>query len=318
MIRTKHLIAAVLGIAVVAHAEDDYTLTFEQAQKRLAERQAARTAALAQPANITESALVALQKELAALKVENARLIKELSQASHTIETLRAELTVKKPAIKLQSEKLTQSGTLSIFDVADGKLAISLASPIFYLPKSGTATYYDAVYHAFAKGRKVHRDKEGFYPVGDNAEEIKISSSDPDTATIDRKPSLGIGHILSFNKQGTANLKIEFATKVFLIEIRAVAIDINLGDDGADVVRKLGLPEKERRVYVRWPNTEQYDNIIYNPSASQSSISAQHWQYNKYPYLVISIVNGKVHRISSSHEGKSREFAEWMVGMIRG
>ena len=248
--------------------------------------------------------------------VEIETTAKDVEKLTPSVEIETTAKDVEKLTTAKDVEKLTPS--VFMCDTAGGKLAVCVDSPVFYVTKSQKATYYRSVMHAFRDSDgKVHRDTEGFYPVNGAAVEIKLSSDTPDILEVGKVTKLGIGNDLTIKKEGNAKIKIEFGNDSFTVPIKVVKLDIAegyiaKGDNGADVVRKFGLPDEEKNIFVSYPHTESRDNIIYSTDARSGSRSAKHWKYKKYPYLVISIVNGKVYKISSYREEGTGEFVGWM------
>lgn len=150
--------------------------------------------------------------------------------------------------------------------------------------------------------KAVQQDKAGFYSVGGTATEIQITSNTPELMTITKNDKLGLQFI--FKNAGEAETDIRFGDRqVARLKLNIVRLDINEKDPDASVIKAFGLPQKEEKLFTKWPETKSHDSIIYSPSAGQSSISAAHWQWEKFPHLTVSIVDSKVYEIGSNRQG---------------
>ena len=184
----------------------------------------------------------------------------------------------------------------------------SVDDPIIYIPKGGTTTRW-----SFFKVRyRGELPTEGFFNVDGEPVRMKITSSNPELLRIyllgDKTPSTGLvvdsrlGERYEFLKPGEVTITITVGEESRGMAIKIVEVPIKdrpLGTPSADVIETLGLPDKKREVFVSWPHFETIDGIIYNPPAGNAAM-AEHWRYNAYPGLVVSIMNGRVRQIASN------------------
>lgn len=208
-----------------------------------------------------------------------------------------------------KARRWAKTDSLFVLDVAGGQLAVTVDSPTVYLPAKGTKDYCGFVNHAFRdRHGQVQREKAGFYEVDGLPSEIRVSSETEELVELDI--------CLTFKEAGNAYLRVEFAGDAFLIPLKIVRLEINEGDDAADVIRAFGLPDEEKEISVSWPDVETHDNITYSTSTPEvrAAVFATHWRYKKYPHLVFSIVGNRIHKISSYRKESFNEFFEWTKG----
>lgn len=199
------------------------------------------------------------------------------------------------------------------FDVGGGKLKLNLHSPVVYLPAKGEKQLFTFLTHAYRDDHgRMQRDKEGFYSIGGKAEEISFTSDDP--KLLDIKHDGTLGTILVAKEAGAANIVVTLAGTECKVPLKIERLEIDEGDESKAAVKAYGLPDKEEMHYTSWPKTETHDGIIYSPEAGQRIIAAKQWHYNKFPHLVVSIVDGKVYRIGSNDDTATRGFIGWMTG----
>lgn len=194
------------------------------------------------------------------------------------------------------------------FDVAGGTLSVFVDCSVIYLPSDGDDTYFSFIRHRFtdASGNE-QRDVEGFYSIDGKASRIKIDSDNKDILRVRKHPSLGTE--LTFTKEGKVNLTIELGENTFHIPMSVIRINLEIGDRGAAVVERLGIPDQSETIFTSWPDVETHDNIIYAPEAGRV-ILAKHLKYARHPNLVVSIVDSAVYRIRGCYDPKPEPVLE--------
>ncbi len=192
--------------------------------------------------------------------------------------------------------------------IEPGMFRVQAVSPIVYLPSKGEKVTYRFLSHSFKEvgSKTVQNDKGGFYSVKGEAKEFRFESDTPELLTIGKSDKLGLQCI--FKDAGEPIIDAVFDDKVIAkLTLKVVRLEINEKDADSTVVKRFGLPDREKKHYIKWPETKIHDEIVYSPTAAESIIEAKHWQWDKFPHLTVSIVDSKVHRLGSDRWQDSKE-----------
>ena len=185
-----------------------------------------------------------------------------------------------------------------------GVLSIEIASPIIYLPRSGSTSIL-----SFCNPKGLVKDgvpvevKGGFLntkpkpvrPIIDKSDDYKIEEI---------KDSL----MFVFSKEGKIALNLLLGEQAIKVPLEVKKLPIDEDDTDAKVVEAFGLPDDTSTHFVKWPKNECHNGVFYVVSASQSIRKIEQWRYEKMPYLVISMESGKVVSIDSVAENPTDEF----------
>jgi hypothetical protein len=228
-----------------------------------------------------------------------------------------------------------QDNILAALTVSDGPLCAHLREPVIYVPRSKPSQVANRTEHLVSATFNGKEAVEGYFD--DNGTPVKLSilSSDPtilevrtsdDTeAEIEKLKATSLngdnarvakikialleeqlqiekkigGVTFRFLKPGNVSIRVAVGMNKVDLPVRVIKAPIEPGDSSDQVVQTLGLPNQKSQLIVSWPRSETRDGIHYGPSASEQVLKADHWRYDKYPGLVISIVDGSVHAINS-------------------
>lgn len=217
-------------------------------------------------------------------------------------------------------------------EAADGPLTVRAAETIIYIAKNQPSILNGGFVQIRYNGE---RSVEGFFDVQGEAVRYLITANVPTVLQIDTPKSIAdeierlktkprenesdafrrtamqlleaklilikqVGGLsYTFLKAGDVSIRVEVGKNHVDLPIKVVQISVSPGDESEKVVETFGLPDRKTNVYVRWPESESLDGLFYKPSASESSISADHWKYDKYPGLVLSIRDGTLNAIAT-------------------
>jgi hypothetical protein len=231
---------------------------------------------------ISASTVVLISK----LARENQSLRRELAEK----ESLQA-LQVKEPKVELAKS---------------AALVFSIDESTVYIPttnKPDTDLLVSFVRLSF----NGERTTAGLFNVGGKPVRPLVTSSDPSVVKViqvgEVHPEMVGGALTSselirFLKPGNVVLRAEVAGHETSCEVSVVQVPIELGMSANDVIESIGFPSSKKHIFASWPNSRTADKMRYFPRAGKS-ISGEHWRFEKYPGLVVSIIFGKVKEIGS-------------------
>lgn len=136
-------------------------------------------------------------------------------------------------------------------------------------------------------------DTEGFFNVSGKPEKIDFSSDDPAVLRCHSSFVIPV-------EAGTANAVVSLAGRSVRIPFRVVRLPVSIGDSPETVINTVGLPDFKRRISVRWPESEQVDNVLYSPSVDDGFATGEHWEYKRFPGAVLVIRDQKLANISTT------------------
>jgi len=123
--------------------------------------------------------------------------------------------------------------------------------------------------------------------------------------------------IYTFISPGLANITVSISDRQTKIPIQVHGLPLHKNMTGEEIIKEIGIPDRKKSVYIRWYEPETVDNIFYYPK-SGNPIIREHWFYNKYPELVLSLsmnsqhlIEAKSHCISNIHED-TLELLNWL------
>jgi len=144
---------------------------------------------------------------------------------------------------------------------------------------------------------------EGFFDIDGKPVRLEATSSDENIVSINPDPKfLFSPFIVRFSRPGKAIVTVTAGEYTVDQEIEVVQLPINADASSGDVIQSLGFPTEKKSVYVEWPKDEFVDCFFYSPEAGDPFIG-EHWTYEKYPSLVLSIEDGKLQKVGTRKSG---------------
>ncbi len=147
----------------------------------------------------------------------------------------------------------------------------------------------------------------GLYDVNGTPQEPTLVSSNPEVVKLsmvgDESLTGSVKNVeyesVTFLSTGVSKLTISLGKHSVEKTIEVVELPFKKSDSSTEVVKAFGFPTQKESFFTSWPESNNYDNIFCNPSATESIIAAEHWRYDKYPGLVVSIVRENVRAVGS-------------------
>jgi uncharacterized Tic20 family protein len=183
-----------------------------------------------------------------------------------------------------------------------GRLLV-VSEPTVYIPKNRASVWLNFFTVLFDNNTAIG----GFFNVDGKPCELQTSSDD----------EKGVGNEIIgdtalirsyFRKHGAFRITFSVGGESVVRQVRVVGLPIEfpqilLTNDfippaSQEVIKALGFPDEESSLQVKFPHEITKDRIRYQPEFAKDTIFAKHWRYNKYPGLVISIVDEKVYAVS--------------------
>jgi hypothetical protein len=121
-----------------------------------------------------------------------------------------------------------------------------------------------------------------FVKVGGATRTIRYASSNESVLRIDEKGQLTI------EGPGRADLTVSVDEASMRIPFQVVAVPLQTGLAKEKVIEALGLPDHQAKQYIRWLDSAFIDGIFYYANTKDGlGLSVEHWQYDKYPGVVL-------------------------------
>jgi len=132
-----------------------------------------------------------------------------------------------------------------------------------------------------------------FFKISGKPEMITFASDRPDVLKVSES-----GGIVALSP-GKVIITVTLAGVITRIPILIEALPVDLPTTTDELVRVLGLPDKQKDVLFVWPDTGFVDGIFYNTTPAHDAI-ASHWRYNRYPDVVFVIQDSKLMDVTNS------------------
>ena len=189
------------------------------------------------------------------------------------------------------------ASTRRSFPISGGDLVLDVP-PLVHLGAHGQERCFHFVGHWFRPtGGKLQEANQGFFSIDGKAEKILFTSDNPQLLEVMYDNEVGL--TADIKEAGFVHVVATLAGQTFKVPIRIVRLTIDKEDDSQEVLKAFGPPDREASYTVAWPDREIHDDLTYVPDPQQV-ISAKHWRYDRYPFLVISIVDGHVYNLGNS------------------
>ncbi len=88
---------------------------------------------------------------------------------------------------------------------------------------------------------------------------------------------------------GSAIVTLTLAGQSLELPLKVTKLPVYTCMPTDDLIKLLGLPDKKTLNVVEWPDHKYIDGILYEPSASQEKVYAEHWFYSKYPKVAFAV-----------------------------
>lgn len=164
-----------------------------------------------------------------------------------------------------------------------------------YIPQGGEGLDFAMVIARF----NGEPPTQGFFQIDGKAEKLTATSSDTSILEIAPDPKFTISPFISrLRKPGKVTVTVSAGLYQVQQEVEIVEIPVNANASSAEVIDSLGLPTTKKTVFVDWPNTKSIDCFIYSPRAGHAFVG-EHWTYEKYPSLMLSISEGKLYEVGT-------------------
>lgn len=199
--------------------------------------------------------------------------------------SLHGSLIIASASEPVPAAKSVKSSTTWFAKASIGILKIEIKTPVVYLPEGQTALFSGFVQTALSVN---HADSiyptSGLFNVGGKPVSVDIEVGG---CEITKDPR--VDDFYRFTKTGDCQVLVSLGDECFSVPLSVRTFDFNVGDKSRDLIQTHGFPTSKERVFVSWPDSKAPDGIFYNPWAGQSSISASHWRFGKFPNLVVAI-----------------------------
>lgn len=196
-----------------------------------------------------------------------------------------------------------------------GRLVVR-SEPIVYIPKGANSAFHPSFFDVTLDGKAPEETNASFRNLFHvNGVPVSLRFQISDKKIVDygvfSSPHGDNRYVFTFNRPGTVSITFSAGNEVATRTITVVEVPIEItpmhiastaltqNAYHEHVVQNLGIPDEEYSFDVSHPNNCWMDRICYKPSPTDGTIRAKHLRYNKYPGLVVSIVKGQVHAISS-------------------
>lgn len=168
-------------------------------------------------------------------------------------------------------------------DLSDGGwLYITAGSETFYTWQDIGKGWADDLYVSVdAVNRPFILSK--FVKVSDKTVEVLFRSSD-ETAIFPMEK--GYFRVVG---PGRSTISISVEDRHVEFPVNVVPLPFERGASVLDVIKKLGLPDYETRVYIPWPDSKFVDGIFYYRKDNGLGQQVHHWMYKAYPGLILSL-----------------------------
>ena len=186
-------------------------------------------------------------------------------------------------------EKLSAEG-VPLGIAGDKGFSVVFPYTVAYIPQGEAGFEFSFVLAAF-DGKK---PTEGFLDVGGTPVRVEAESSDATIAEIKPDPEFTLSPFaVYFHRPGAATITVQAGQYRVEQKIEVVQVPVNADAPSSDVIEEMGFPTEKKKVYVPWPEDKFIDCFMYSPEPGQPFMG-EHWTYEKYPALVLSIENGKL------------------------
>jgi hypothetical protein len=192
------------------------------------------------------------------------------------------------------TEKLTPEG-IPLGIAGENGFSVVFPYTVAYIPQGAECFEFSFVLAAF-DGLK---PTEGFFEVDGTPVRLEATSSDATVVEIKPDPEFTLSPFVAcFRRPGTATITVQAGRYKAEQPVKVIEIPVNADAPSSDVIQEMGFPTEKRKVYVTWPKDEFIDCFMYSPKAGQPFIG-EHWTYEKYPSLVLSIESGKIWKVGT-------------------
>jgi hypothetical protein len=263
------------------------------------ERQAVDTNAASVAAERDKVALelATVKDELASLKSTKASSPDSQAAASQNNSKNAGDGSPKKETELPDLRGFNLEARHATIDLGESRLEITIESPLIYLPNEGTKKFYAFVTPKFFVGDREQPATEGFYKINGKAESIVYSSSNELVMSAEKFGA-------EFKEAGDAILSVSIVGKTVSMPIHVVRLPFGDQHTAQDIIKLLGLPDRQKEVHASWPNGAIEDGISYSPNLQYRYIDANYWRYDRFPGLVISVIYGLVSKIHTNVESE--------------
>lgn len=281
-----------------------------------------------------------LVSQIHAQDIENESKIEKLESQVVNLREKRNELDSQINAIneELKALKIVPPKAIDNRDtgmpvytkIQDGELRIEPTQKMVYLLKdsrpsiylSGIIEFLQIEYKCNGKMNQQYRpqwhnkettqtDTAGYFEINNRPARIVITSESPEIATVSRKDDGS--HIYTFIAGGIAHFAVKINEITTSVRVPVVELPISKGMAAGDVIDTIGLPTRKATHYISWPDSTWKDRILYSPEAGHG-ISAIHYEYDKFPFAAIAIVDGSTTDVGYSenaYENSELDYAEY-------
>jgi hypothetical protein len=126
-----------------------------------------------------------------------------------------------------------------------------------------------------------------FVKAGGKTHEITYRSTNPSIADIFIHETEDIVFIELKGISGRADIVVSVSGRAIAVPLDVKALPICSWMSGADVIRRLGFPDRRDKIQVRWPNTTMRNGVEYSPPLGDPDIW-EHWIYRQLPNAVLA------------------------------
>jgi hypothetical protein len=126
-----------------------------------------------------------------------------------------------------------------------------------------------------------------YFKAGSQTYTVKLSSSNPKIIDFPKDHYGGYG-VFNIRTPGKVVLTVAAGANTIRIPISVIKVPVRSEMTTDQIIKVLGLPDKETNRYIPWPETENVDDLYYTTSDGHGRF-VRHWLYNRYPGAVFRI-----------------------------
>jgi hypothetical protein len=126
-----------------------------------------------------------------------------------------------------------------------------------------------------------------FVKAGGKTHEITYRSSNPSVAGLFVHETADVVFIELQGISGRTDIVVTISGRSIAVPLDVKTLPICPWMSGADVIRRLGFPDRRDRIQVRWPNTLVRNGVEYSPPLGDPDIW-EHWVYRRFPNAVLA------------------------------
>ncbi len=185
------------------------------------------------------------------------------------------------------------------FNVGDnGQMRIGYTSPLVHILNDHPKEYLGFFFDIYKESGEVQESTGGFYKVNGKPTEFRFVSNDKNIVEVKKREApAGTRWDFTFKSEGRTSICVRFGDLFVIMPVTVESLPLKKGDTVEEIIERIGLPDSKDIKYTSWPDAKSHEGIIYAPTASDRIIAASHWEYEKYPLCVLSIVDGKLYNI---------------------